>query len=222
MALIKCDECGRDVSDKAVSCPNCGNPITDSYELDEIDAPNEVGTPTKVTKQQDYSGLANNTFFLNCCFAFFAIVFIVFLVSQNSPIEEAREAKESTKAQEVKKAPEVKMQCDDLSIKKRYVHRQVNLRYGPGTNFTILKKLSKNDEVEVGQFEKGWASICSDGSIFGYVSASLLKTSRLATRTKKDSSKKSPPPYIDPYTADDPFLAGALNELRKIDAELGF
>ena len=27
MALIKCDECGRDVSDKASSCPNCGNPI---------------------------------------------------------------------------------------------------------------------------------------------------------------------------------------------------
>jgi hypothetical protein len=28
MALIKCDECGRDVSDKASSCPNCGNPIS--------------------------------------------------------------------------------------------------------------------------------------------------------------------------------------------------
>lgn len=27
MALIKCSECGRDVSDKASSCPNCGNPI---------------------------------------------------------------------------------------------------------------------------------------------------------------------------------------------------
>ncbi|CAN7472609.1 OB-fold protein [Paraburkholderia hospita] len=27
MALIKCDECGVDVSSKAVSCPKCGNPI---------------------------------------------------------------------------------------------------------------------------------------------------------------------------------------------------
>jgi len=27
MALIKCSECGKDVSDKASSCPNCGNPI---------------------------------------------------------------------------------------------------------------------------------------------------------------------------------------------------
>jgi len=28
VALIKCDECDKDVSSKAVSCPNCGNPIS--------------------------------------------------------------------------------------------------------------------------------------------------------------------------------------------------
>jgi len=28
MALIKCPECGRDVSDSAVSCPHCGHPIS--------------------------------------------------------------------------------------------------------------------------------------------------------------------------------------------------
>lgn len=28
MALIKCSECGRDVSDKATSCPHCGMPIS--------------------------------------------------------------------------------------------------------------------------------------------------------------------------------------------------
>ena len=27
MALIKCPECGREISDKAASCPNCGTPI---------------------------------------------------------------------------------------------------------------------------------------------------------------------------------------------------
>jgi predicted phage tail protein len=26
MALIKCSECGRDISDMAVSCPSCGKP----------------------------------------------------------------------------------------------------------------------------------------------------------------------------------------------------
>ncbi len=27
MALIKCSECGKEVSDKAPACPNCGAPI---------------------------------------------------------------------------------------------------------------------------------------------------------------------------------------------------
>lgn len=28
MALIKCPECGKEISDKAASCPNCGAPIS--------------------------------------------------------------------------------------------------------------------------------------------------------------------------------------------------
>ena len=27
MAMINCPECGKQVSDKAASCPNCGNPL---------------------------------------------------------------------------------------------------------------------------------------------------------------------------------------------------
>lgn len=27
MALIKCPECGREISDKAIACPNCGSPV---------------------------------------------------------------------------------------------------------------------------------------------------------------------------------------------------
>jgi len=27
MALVKCSECGKEVSDKAVACPFCGNPV---------------------------------------------------------------------------------------------------------------------------------------------------------------------------------------------------
>lgn len=32
MAMITCPECGREVSDKAASCPNCGAPINSSSE----------------------------------------------------------------------------------------------------------------------------------------------------------------------------------------------
>ena len=32
MALIKCNECGNDVSDKAKSCPRCGYPISEDFK----------------------------------------------------------------------------------------------------------------------------------------------------------------------------------------------
>lgn len=35
MALIKCPECGREISDKATSCPNCGYPTGDANHIVE-------------------------------------------------------------------------------------------------------------------------------------------------------------------------------------------
>ena len=32
MALIKCEDCGRDVSDRAPACPNCGAPVATAAE----------------------------------------------------------------------------------------------------------------------------------------------------------------------------------------------
>lgn len=37
MALVKCPECGREVSNKAVSCPGCGCPIADFKVKNSID-----------------------------------------------------------------------------------------------------------------------------------------------------------------------------------------
>lgn len=33
MALIKCSECGQEISDKAPACPKCGNPLQDINEI---------------------------------------------------------------------------------------------------------------------------------------------------------------------------------------------
>lgn len=46
MALIKCSECGRDVSDKASACPHCGNPLTPKIFCE--DCGNEVSPNDKV------------------------------------------------------------------------------------------------------------------------------------------------------------------------------
>lgn len=36
MALMRCPECGREISDKAGACPHCGFPISQEIEKDEI------------------------------------------------------------------------------------------------------------------------------------------------------------------------------------------
>ena len=35
MALIKCPECGKSVSDKASKCPDCGYPLCENDEIEE-------------------------------------------------------------------------------------------------------------------------------------------------------------------------------------------
>ena len=44
MALIKCPECGKEISDKAKACPNCGCPLEDviTYGVVRIKMPNNV------------------------------------------------------------------------------------------------------------------------------------------------------------------------------------
>ena len=39
MALIKCEECGRDVSEKAASCPGCGAPIPAPSDIQPTQEP---------------------------------------------------------------------------------------------------------------------------------------------------------------------------------------
>ena len=36
MALIKCSECGKEISDKATTCPNCGSPTVSSEKAKKL------------------------------------------------------------------------------------------------------------------------------------------------------------------------------------------
>ena len=38
MALLNCNECGQMISDKAVTCPHCGAPVTSTTNISEISA----------------------------------------------------------------------------------------------------------------------------------------------------------------------------------------
>ena len=53
MALIKCPECGKEISDKALACPNCGNPLRES-------------TSEQIIKEHEVNDNVNNEGVL-CC-----------------------------------------------------------------------------------------------------------------------------------------------------------
>lgn len=42
MALIKCNDCGKEFSDKAIACPNCGCPTAEPKEVKSVVAVNVV------------------------------------------------------------------------------------------------------------------------------------------------------------------------------------
>ena len=42
MALIKCKECGKKISDKAINCPNCGAPINKNEFSQELSVAKRV------------------------------------------------------------------------------------------------------------------------------------------------------------------------------------
>ena len=41
MALVKCPDCGREVSEKAPACPHCGRPIASQPARAKVDGPTE-------------------------------------------------------------------------------------------------------------------------------------------------------------------------------------
>ncbi len=53
MAMIKCPECGKDMSDKATACPNCGCPIEDiKAKINEIESEKEEKERAKAEEKK--------------------------------------------------------------------------------------------------------------------------------------------------------------------------
>lgn len=52
MALIKCPECGKEVSDKAVRCPHCGMPLNEIHSVTQESTNNDAGRNTELSQSQ--------------------------------------------------------------------------------------------------------------------------------------------------------------------------
>lgn len=55
MALIKCSECGKDISDRALVCPSCGNPVKQSITDSSVKV--EIERTSKHWKKQSLLGI---------------------------------------------------------------------------------------------------------------------------------------------------------------------
>ena len=80
--LIKCPECGQDVSDKANICPNCGCPMEDiRKELTDAGTPAPAEAPEDVSDKEQVKAVLKKVrhgiqWALTILFFLFAIVFV--------------------------------------------------------------------------------------------------------------------------------------------------
>ncbi len=99
MAMIKCPECGQDVSDKAPFCPHCGVEIAGKVTANDLSSQNTV-TADKLEKAPRQTNPKNkkpkrNYALILGCFVFALIVCVIgFLFYQNQLNEKEREAYE--------------------------------------------------------------------------------------------------------------------------------
>jgi DNA-directed RNA polymerase subunit RPC12/RpoP len=56
MALINCSECGKEISDKAANCPNCGNPINQQVQKEEYICCPKCRSKELHTEHKGFSG----------------------------------------------------------------------------------------------------------------------------------------------------------------------
>lgn len=75
---------------------------------------------------------------------------------------------------------------------------KVNMRRGPGTDYSIIKKeIKKNTNVTLYELQNGWWFVKCDG-IYGYIRKDMIKTGKAATpkptATPKATPKTTPTP----------------------------
>lgn len=77
MALIKCPECGKEISDKATTCPNCGCPVKESSNMVQTPPVENTHPAPPVRKKKGHGCLV-------CIIIFFALAaFVGFMASKS-------------------------------------------------------------------------------------------------------------------------------------------
>lgn len=81
MALIKCIECGKDISDKAGSCPNCGCPVEIMNNINNTDNNEQKNTKVNTDSNKKKKVILAITVII-------VAILVIILLPQNSKVPE--------------------------------------------------------------------------------------------------------------------------------------
>lgn len=93
MALIKCTECGKEISDKATTCPNCGAPISSENATSEPVMSPIPEEPKKPKKEKKKGGCLGTVLKIIGALVVIVIVLNIFLGGSDDDTKEATATK---------------------------------------------------------------------------------------------------------------------------------
>ena len=176
MALITCQECGGQVSERANACPHCGNPIArDTVVAQQLNENQGGSTPRWIIPVLIVALVALAA----------TIGFILYNKSQSEPAPTVQAIEstvtsavdDNTMPDPVKKGPKVYAP----SMLTRYCimtvnYGYVNVRKRPSTNSGVVKRLYDGDSF-YGHLSRGsnWIEYTENGVVRGYVRQDVVR-----------------------------------------------
>lgn len=85
MALIKCPECEKEISDKAESCPNCGCPMQSSTAQSVISSVAQENNNENSVKQYEQKKVISIKYIIIILFIILVVFFLFFKLSHKKP-----------------------------------------------------------------------------------------------------------------------------------------
>lgn len=153
MALINCSECGKEVSDKAPVCPNCGAPIKRNTVY--VERPNGQLTPTP--KKKSKKGLIIGI-----------IIAVILLIGLFGGSEESEQSSASQNTDSIETEKEIEVA--DVKVEKEIEKQETEkLIYNVGDVFedrdikmTYLNAYEFTDFNDFNQPKDGYIVICAE------------------------------------------------------------
>lgn len=158
MSLIKCPECGKDMSDKAAACPSCGCPI------DTVIAERQrIKEESEIKKQQKDAEIAVGKKYKRQVLSFFGLLTAIVIVIAGYSVINAPPRYDAT---DILKEAEEKIH--NAEFEKEY---QANDAYYTATQF-IKKRLKSPSAAEFPKPKYASIQLLEDGAtykIYSYV-----------------------------------------------------